>query len=88
MLDGPLTDKVADDISENQDIIWGKGFDIITDLEVGSDGYLYVVSFGQGAIYRIVPGEDSGNDDAVDDEAEVSIDEEETGIEVELEEEE
>jgi len=88
ILNGPLTDKVADNISENQDIIWGKGFDIITDLEVGSDGYLYVVSFGQGAIYRIVPGEDSGNDDAVDDEAEVSIDEEETGIEVELEEEE
>src|SRR5215208_1729904 len=75
ILNGPLTDKVADNISENQDIIWGKGFDIITDLEVGSDGYLYVVSFGQGAIYRIVPGEDSGNDYAVDDEAEVSIDE-------------
>jgi glucose/arabinose dehydrogenase len=78
ILNGPLADKVADNISENQDIIWGEGFDIITDLEVGSDGYLYVVSFGQGAIYRIVPGEDSGND-AVDDDAEVSIDEEETG---------
>jgi hypothetical protein len=37
--------------------------------------------------YRIVPGEDSGIDDAVDDDAEVSIDEEETGVEVELEEE-
>jgi glucose/arabinose dehydrogenase len=86
ILNGPLADKVADNISENQDIIWGEGFDIITDLEVGSDGYLYVVSFGQGAIYRIVPGEDSGNDDAVDDDAEVSIDEEETGIEVEEEE--
>jgi glucose/arabinose dehydrogenase len=86
ILNGPLADKVADNISENQDIIWGEGFDIITDLEVGPDGYLYVVSFGQGAIYRIVPGEDSGNDDAVDDDAEVSIDEEETGIEVEEEE--
>ncbi len=86
ILNGPLADKVADNISENQDIIWGEGFDIITDLEVGSDGYLYVVSFGQGAIYRIVPGEDSSNDDAVDDDAEVSIDEEETGIEVEEEE--
>ena len=58
ILNGPLTDKVADNISENQDIIWGKGFDIITDLEVGPDGYLYVVSFGQGAIYRIAPAAD------------------------------
>jgi hypothetical protein len=26
-------------------------------LEVGSDGYLYVVSLGQGKIFRIVPGD-------------------------------
>jgi aldose sugar dehydrogenase len=62
VLRGPLTDRVADTLSENQDVIWGKGFDIITDLEIGSDGYLYVVSSGHGAIYRIVPGENSGND--------------------------
>jgi aldose sugar dehydrogenase len=26
-------------------------------LEVGPDGYLYVVSLGQGKIFRIVPGD-------------------------------
>jgi hypothetical protein len=39
-----------------EDIIFGQGFAGITDLEVGPDGYLYVVSIGQGSIFRIVPG--------------------------------
>jgi aldose sugar dehydrogenase len=59
---GLLADKVADSDSEleqdgngsNGGIIFGKGFGGITDLEVGPDGYLYVVSIGQGAIYRIL----------------------------------
>jgi glucose/arabinose dehydrogenase len=59
MLDGPLADKVADDISENQDIIWGKGFGIITDIQIGPEGYLYILSInlpqGRGTIFRIVP---------------------------------
>jgi len=55
-----LADKVADTDSENEKIIFGAGFGAITDLEVGPDGYLYVVALGrvsidQGAIYRIVP---------------------------------
>jgi aldose sugar dehydrogenase len=68
---GLLADKVADtdselessaaDIGNGNDngggIIFGKGFGGITDLEVGPDGYLYVVSIGQGAIYRIVPSQ-------------------------------
>ena len=33
-----------------------KEFGSISDLEVGPDGYLYVVSIGLGGIYRIVPG--------------------------------
>jgi glucose/arabinose dehydrogenase len=32
-----------------------KGFGAITDIEVGPDGYLYVVSIGLGEIFRIVP---------------------------------
>ncbi len=41
---------------QNSDIIFGDGFGGISDLEVGPyDGYLYVVSLGHGAIYRIVP---------------------------------
>ena len=61
ILEGPLADKIADTPVEMQEIIFGEGFGGITDLEVGPDGYLYVVSLGQGAIYRIVSGV---NDDA------------------------
>jgi hypothetical protein len=35
--------------------IFGHGFGTITDLQVGPDGYLYVLSYTSGAIYRIVP---------------------------------
>jgi glucose/arabinose dehydrogenase len=35
--------------------LFGKGFGAITDVEVGPDGYLYVVSIGLGEIFRIVP---------------------------------
>jgi aldose sugar dehydrogenase len=65
-LGGLLIDKVADSDSELEEaaagggIIFGKDFGGITDLEVGPDGYLYVVSIGQGAIYRILPN--SSND--------------------------
>ena len=31
------------------------GFGAVTDIETGLDGYLYVVSYLQGVIYRIVP---------------------------------
>jgi aldose sugar dehydrogenase len=37
-------------------IIFGQGFAGITDVEVGPDGYLYVVSIGQGKIFKIIPG--------------------------------
>jgi aldose sugar dehydrogenase len=36
-------------------ILFGHGFGGITDLTVGPDGYLYVVSIGQGKIFRILP---------------------------------
>jgi aldose sugar dehydrogenase len=37
------------------EIVFGEGFGGITDLEVGPDGYLYVVSIGQGKIFKVVP---------------------------------
>ena len=37
------------------DIVFGDGFSGITDLTVGPDGYLYIVSIGQGKVYRILP---------------------------------
>jgi glucose/arabinose dehydrogenase len=36
-------------------ILFGHGFGGITDLTVGPDGYLYVVSIGQGKVFRILP---------------------------------
>jgi glucose/arabinose dehydrogenase len=62
VLEEPLDDKVADDDSETEDIVFGEGFGSISDVEVGPDGYLYVVSIGLRRIYRIVPGEGNGND--------------------------
>jgi aldose sugar dehydrogenase len=66
-LNGGLSDKVANSSKELQPIIFGQGFNGISDLEIGPDGYLYVVSypFGcnpksdqlapQGTIYKISP---------------------------------
>jgi glucose/arabinose dehydrogenase len=55
VLDGPLKDRVANNRDELQKVILGQGFNGITDIEVGPDGYLYILSFGNGEIYRIVP---------------------------------
>jgi aldose sugar dehydrogenase len=43
------------DESGISEIVFGEGFGGITDLEVGPDGYLYVVSIGQGKIFKVVP---------------------------------
>jgi aldose sugar dehydrogenase len=53
-LSGPLADKVANNPEESQQAALGHGFGTITDLQVGPDGYLYVLTFA-GTIYRIVP---------------------------------
>jgi aldose sugar dehydrogenase len=62
LLTGELEDKLADTDDEltkdtgadGQGIVLGQGFGGITDLEVGPDGNLYVVSIGQGKIFKIV----------------------------------
>jgi aldose sugar dehydrogenase len=60
ILAGELEDKIAETRETGtEDIVFGEGFAGISDLEVGPDGYLYVVSLGQGKIFRIVP---AGND--------------------------
>jgi aldose sugar dehydrogenase len=53
-----LEDKIAEtrETGEEQ-IVFGEGFAGVSDLEVGPDDYLYVVSLGQGKIFRIVPGD-------------------------------
>ncbi|MGH9984672.1 MAG: PQQ-dependent sugar dehydrogenase, partial [Nitrososphaeraceae archaeon] len=55
VLTGVLEDKVANTDYENQDVIFGEGFDRVTDIREGPDGYLYVLSFEKGEIYRIMP---------------------------------
>jgi hypothetical protein len=53
-----LEDKIAETRETGmEDIVFGEGFAGVSDLEVGPDGYLYVVSLGQGKIFRIVPGD-------------------------------
>jgi glucose/arabinose dehydrogenase len=52
-----LADKVVQPSNRGlEHIIFGQGFAGITDIEVGPDGYLYVVSHVQGKIFRIIPG--------------------------------
>jgi aldose sugar dehydrogenase len=55
LLNGPLTDKIADSYDELDDVVFGGGFGLISDLEIGPDGYLYVVALNDGKIYRVIP---------------------------------
>ena len=56
-LKGLLNDKVADSNEELEDIIFSRGLGGITDIEVGPDGYLYVLSnyVNKATIFRIMP---------------------------------
>jgi aldose sugar dehydrogenase len=47
-LNASLDDKVANNKEELKQVIFGQGFGAITDIEVGPDGYLYVISLHQG----------------------------------------
>ena len=50
-----LADLVAEDNSESSAIMFGSNFGRITDIETGPDGFLYILSFENGKIYRIIP---------------------------------
>jgi len=59
-----LFDKVADNPKEVSQVTLGTGFDVVTDIKTGPDGYLYIVSYSEysalhpanvSRIYRIVP---------------------------------
>jgi glucose/arabinose dehydrogenase len=56
-LNGPLEDKVADNNKELAQIIFGVGFGKITDIELGPDGYLYILSHNNNtvSIFKIIP---------------------------------
>ncbi|MDQ3840278.1 MAG: PQQ-dependent sugar dehydrogenase, partial [Thermoproteota archaeon] len=48
-----LADNVADDEEELEEVLFAEGFGGVTDIEVGPDGYLYVLS-ANGSLYKII----------------------------------
>lgn len=52
-LSGSLSDLVADNAGELGPVIWGEAFGVVTDLLIGPDQNLYVVSLSDGTIYRV-----------------------------------
>ena len=53
--DTALSDKVVNTGESMDENIFGTGFGCLTDMEVGPDGLLYIVSLSDGTIYRIMP---------------------------------
>jgi len=54
ILNGPLKNKVVETNDEINKVVFFEGFGrLITDLDVGPDGYLYVLDHAGGKIYRI-----------------------------------
>jgi glucose/arabinose dehydrogenase len=47
-LDGQLVDKIANRAEELEQVIFGKGFGGVTDIEIGPDGYLYILTTNKG----------------------------------------
>ncbi len=55
VLTGALADRVADSVSERNLSRVGTNWGVVTDLRLGPDGYLYVVSLFANRVYRIRP---------------------------------
>ena len=56
--DPRLEDRVADntckfDITESESLLFGRDFGVVTDIQTGPNGNLFVVSLSQGTIYEI-----------------------------------
>ena len=78
ILDGQLEDKVVENPDEiPKKMVFGEGFGTITDIELGPDGYIYLLTHDEsdGAVYRIVP---ANNDNGALSELEASEEEIET----------
>lgn len=51
-----VSDLLVDNEEEQSSVVFGNGFGSITDLVTGpSDGFLYILSFDNGIIYRLTP---------------------------------
>lgn len=53
-LAGSLSDKIANNDLEIEDLIFVQGLDTITDIKVGPDGYVYILSYS-GKIHKVSP---------------------------------
>ena len=51
VLKPPLNDKIANNFNESNEIIFGQGFGLISDIDVGPDGYLIHSSFRERCQY-------------------------------------
>ena len=56
--DPRLEDRVADnldfhDLTESESLVFGRDFGVVTDIETGPNGNLFIVSISSGAIYEI-----------------------------------
>ena len=65
-LGGALDDTVANTPEEAENAIFGTGFEGITDIKTGPDGYLYILSFADGALFRVAPIADTLSQTAED----------------------
>ena len=54
-LEGVLDDTVANTPEEAENAVFGTGFGGITDIKTGPDGYLYILSFAEGVLFRVAP---------------------------------
>jgi hypothetical protein len=56
LLEGNLTDRIANNTNELNNAIFAGGFGKVTDIEIGSDGLLYILSGKKQvtSIYRII----------------------------------
>jgi glucose/arabinose dehydrogenase len=56
-LESLLKDKIADNVEEMQNITFSKDLGKITDIKVGPDGFIYVLSdyMDKVTIFRIAP---------------------------------
>ena len=56
VFENPELQDLVLNISDNySEIVFGTGFRAITDIKEGPDGLIYVLSIGDGSIYRILP---------------------------------
>ena len=58
--DPDLTDLVLNIGDDPTEIEFGDGFGCLTDIEVGPDGFLYIVSIFGNTIFRILPNLGNG----------------------------